>query len=52
MKAPFSVIGDNPVDLKGDVAEDVTTAIEEEEVDMFCKAVGADECSPNPSGYY
>jgi hypothetical protein len=39
----FCFVGDASVDLEGDVAEGViATAIEKEEVDMFCEAVGTE----------
>jgi hypothetical protein len=39
----FYFVGDASVDLEGDVAEGaIATAIEKEEVDMFCEAVGTE----------
>jgi len=40
----FLPISDTFTDLEGDVAEDIiATAIDEEEADIFCEAVGTDE---------
>jgi len=46
----FSFVGDASADLEGDVAEGViATAIDEEEADMFCEAVGTDEVLTQPT---